>query len=135
MTEVYSIGPPRTLYGPTIDREYHRIALSKRNDHRSRLHAWALFGQHEFAALKILSRFVEKDRQLERENVFAIEILVKAIVVAFAVSEQQWRGPGLSCRMTTINEGSVIVGETNVHPHFFVPLIGDRREVSVKLGA
>jgi hypothetical protein len=44
---------PRALDRAIADRRDHRIAFAQRHHFRSRLHARALLGHHEFAAREI----------------------------------------------------------------------------------
>ena len=62
--------------------EDHSIALTQWHDHGPRLHARPLFGQYEFTASEITLRFRQQNCELKRENVFAIEILMQAVVIA-----------------------------------------------------
>jgi hypothetical protein len=68
-----------------VHGEHHTVALSERHHFDARLHPRPLFGQHKFTALEIFGRIGEKDRDLQRENVLAVQILVQAIVVAGTV--------------------------------------------------
>jgi hypothetical protein len=52
------------------------------------LHAWPLLCQYKFAASEISLWFRQQDGELKRKNVFAIEILMKAIVIAGRVLKQ-----------------------------------------------
>src|SRR5689334_16274410 len=81
---------------PAVDREHDGVALAERNHLGARLHARPLLGEHELAAVEILSRRRQQDRELQRKDVVAIEILVQAIVVAGAVLQQERGGPRLA---------------------------------------
>src|SRR5277367_5392059 len=89
---------------PTVHGEHYGIALRERDDGGSGLHARPLFRQHELAALEIAAGFGQKRRDLQRKNVLAIEVLVQAVVVAGAVSQQQRGRARLSRRMAAVEE-------------------------------
>jgi hypothetical protein len=76
MTQIDSIDPTRPLHRTLMNSESHGVALSQRNNLRSRLHARALFGQHEFAAREIFFRFRQQHRNLNGEHVLTIEIVI-----------------------------------------------------------
>ena len=65
--------------------EDHAIALAQRHDFRTRLHARPLFGQHKFAAVEIALRLGKQDRDLQRKDVLAVQVLMQAVVVVNAV--------------------------------------------------
>jgi hypothetical protein len=88
VTEVHAIDAPGALDGTLMDREDDAIALAQWDDHGARLHAWPLLCQYELAASEVSFGFREKDCELKREDVFAVEILVQAIVIAGFVLKQ-----------------------------------------------
>src|ERR1051325_10700199 len=90
--------PHRTL----VDREDHRVALSQGHDRCPRLPPGPLLGQQEFAALEILARPREQDRDLQRKGFRAVEVLMEAIVSAGAIAKEQRRGPSLACGSATL---------------------------------
>jgi len=57
MAKIHPVYPSRSLHRAMVDREDYRVALAKRYDLRSRLHAWPLLGENELAARKISPRF------------------------------------------------------------------------------
>jgi len=57
MAEIHPVYTARSVHGAMVDREDDRVALTKRYDLRSRLHAWPLLGENELAARKISPRF------------------------------------------------------------------------------
>ena len=91
------IHAPRALNRSMMDREDHTLTLAQRDDLDARLHAWALLGEDEFTAREIDSRPGEQKRNLEREDVFAVEVLVQAVVIVRvrigAVAALAWAGP------------------------------------------
>jgi hypothetical protein len=50
-------------------------------DHRPRLHARALLGHHEFAAMKTDARFREQSNNLKREHMLAVTALMQGQVI------------------------------------------------------
>src|SRR5262249_38659895 len=74
--EIYPIRAPSALHGTMMNCEHDAVTLTKRHNHRSRLHPRPLLCHYEFAADKILIGFGQQDRQLKREYVRAIEVLV-----------------------------------------------------------
>ena len=79
-----------------VDGEDHGFPLAQRNHLASRLHARTLLDDHELAAGEIGPGRREQDRNLDREDGRAIEILVQAVVVADVVLQQQRRRSGLA---------------------------------------
>ena len=75
------------------------------------LHARPLLGQHELAAVEIRARLRQQDRDLQREDMLAVEILVQAVVVARAIAQQQRRRPRLAGRVAALEERGVVGGE------------------------
>jgi len=59
------------------------------------LHAWPLLGQHEFTAGEIPFRLRQQNRQLQRKDMLAVEVLVESVVVARGVLQQERRWPRL----------------------------------------
>ena len=55
MAQLDAIGAARALYRPAVDRAHHRVAKAQGHHRRARLHARALLGQHELAAVEILA--------------------------------------------------------------------------------
>src|SRR5579864_389214 len=93
MPQVDAVGAARPLDRPMIHGKGNRIALPERNHLRARLHARPLLGQHELAALEVAPRLGQQERDLQRKDVLAIEVLMQAIVVAFLILQQQRRRP------------------------------------------
>ena len=61
--------------------------MAQWDDFRPRLHAGPLLGQDEFAAREIHARLVEQKRDLDREDMLAVEVLVQAVVIVGTVAE------------------------------------------------
>jgi hypothetical protein len=88
---VSKIGPihtARTLHRTVMDGEDNRVALPERHDFWPRLHARALLGEHELATREVTFGFGQQNRDLERENVLAVEILMQAVVIVRPVGKQ-----------------------------------------------
>lgn len=90
--------------------EGNGVALRERNHFGAGLHARALLGQHELAAGEIASRLGQEDRDLEREHVLAIEILMQAVEIAGLILQQQRRRPRLACLVASFQERGVSGG-------------------------
>lgn len=86
MPHVHAIRAARAVHGPVMHRKDHRIALTQRHDFRARLHAWTLLRQYELTAREILAWFGQQDRELQRKNVLAIQVLMQAVVIASRVA-------------------------------------------------
>ena len=69
----------------SVHGENDTVALIERYHLDPRLHPRSLFGQHKFTALEIFGRLGEEDRDLQRENVLTVQVLVQTIVVAGTV--------------------------------------------------
>src|SRR5256885_11249777 len=72
-----------------MDGEDDAHSLPKWYNFHPRLHAWALFGERELAASKFLAGLRQQERDLKRENMFAVNILVQAVIVTCSVLEYQ----------------------------------------------
>ena len=57
---------------------------------------------------------------------------MKAVVITFAVLEEQGRRPMLSCVMASLNEFSVSLGIAHVDVHRRIPAVGYRRETRIQ---
>jgi hypothetical protein len=110
-----------------MHRKDHRLALGQRNDLGARLHARALLGEHELAAGKVGAGPRQQQRDLQRKDVLAVEILVQAVVVAFAVLQQERRRPRLPGLVAAREEGRVLFRIAHGDAHRLVPAVGDRR--------
>jgi hypothetical protein len=87
MPEVHSINTLPALHRAMINRKHHAVTLSKRHNHRARLHARSLFSHNKFAASEIFVGFRQQHCDLKREDVLAIQILVQAVVIVSSVLE------------------------------------------------
>ena len=122
----------RTRYRTVMDGEDHRVTLLERHNFWPRLHARALFGEHEFAAREVPFGFGQQNRDLERENVLAIEVLMQTVVIVRPVLKQQRGGPKLPRIMATRDVVCVFFRVANVDAHRGVPAIGYRRKTRVE---
>src|SRR5687767_13470931 len=129
--EIYPVDAARTLHRTVMDGEHHRVTLAKRHDCRPGLHAWTLFGHDEFSASEVAPRLGQQDRELQRKDVLAVEILVKTVVVAGAVLQDERRRPALACGVAAPDKRRVLVRKPHIESHGLVPAIGDRRELQV----
>ena len=97
MTHVDAVSAPRAPDRPVAYREDHALALVEPDDLGPRLHARPLLGQDEFAPREVDVRPREQERDLEREDVIAVEVLVEGVVVARprngAAAASAWSGP------------------------------------------
>ena len=125
MAQINAIEPARPLHRAVMHSKCHRVALPERHHFRPRLHPRPLFGEHEFAAGEIATGFREQYRDLQREHVLAIEVLMQAILVTGPRLQQQRRRPNLPGIMATLQERLVRQGIADVDPHGLVPAIGD----------
>ena len=132
MAKIDAIRSPRSPNRAMVHRERHRVALTKRNHLRPRLHTRPLLGEDEFAAGEISLRFRKQDCYLYREDVLPIKILMQAIEVALAVLEEQRRRPHLPRIVAPPNKLLVIFRVADLDPHGAVPAIRDRRKPPVE---
>ena len=104
MAQINAVGPARPLHRPMMHSKRNRVALPERNHLGPRLHSRPLLCQHELAAFEIAARLRQQDRDLQREHVLAIEVLVQAVEVAGFVLQQQRCRPGLPSLVTALEE-------------------------------
>ena len=126
--KVDAIGSPRSLDRPMTHRERYCVALAKRNHFWPRLHSRPLLGEDELTTREIPLGFRQEDCYLYRENVLPVNILVQAVEVTFAVSEEQWRRSRLSCIMASLQKLLVSVRILDFNFHSRVPAIRNRCE-------
>ncbi|MNJ70404.1 hypothetical protein D3C77_668550 [compost metagenome] len=62
---------------------------------------------------------------------FAVQVLMQAVVVAGAVLQDQRRGPPLPGVVATLQKGGVIIGVLHGDAHLPVPPVGDGRQARV----
>ena len=61
--------------------EDRAVAFRERHHFDSRLHARALFGEHELATREFGVRGGQQEHGLQRKDVLAVKILVQAVVI------------------------------------------------------
>jgi AcrB/AcrD/AcrF family len=132
VTHVDAIDVLHPPHRAVTHREDHGFALTQRRHLGARLHPRTLLRQHELAAGEIPARLGKQDSCLQREHVLAVEVLVQAIEVAGAISQQQRRRPPLAGCLATVEIGRVRRRITLVDPEQLVPGIGDRRQRPVE---
>ena len=88
MAQINPVEAARPLYRPVMHSKSHRIALPERHHFGPRLHSRPLLGQHEFATGEIAARFRQQDRDLQREHMLAVEVLMQAVVVTGPILQQ-----------------------------------------------
>ena len=93
-----------------------------------------LLGEDEFAAREIDGRPCEQERDLEREDVFAIEVLMQAVVIVGAVPEQERGRLRLARLMATVEEGLVVHRVADLDLHRLIPAVGDFRQRRIERG-
>src|SRR5262249_2624735 len=86
----------RPFYRPIMHGERNCITLPQWHHLHAALHTWSLFCQNELTTGEILSRFGEKNRNLERKGKIAVKVLVQAIEVARDILQQQRCGSRLA---------------------------------------
>src|SRR5882757_5175594 len=96
MPHIHPIHSSHTLHRPMMNSKNYRIALAQENNLGARLHPRSLLGQNELTARKILAWLRQKNRNLQRKHVLAIQILVQAVVVTRSILEQQWSWASLA---------------------------------------
>nr|WP_259997150.1 hypothetical protein [Leisingera sp. M523] len=95
VAHVYAIGALGPAHRSVAHGKDHGVTLSQGQDLGPALHARALLRQHELTADEVPARLREKDGNLKRKQQFSIDILMKAVVVAFRILQQQRRRPYL----------------------------------------
>jgi len=106
-----------------MHRERNGITLPQLHHLHAALHAWSLFCQNEFATSEILSRFGEKNGNLERKGKIAVEVLVQAVEVARDILQQQRRRSRLAASVALLQEISVLCRISSIDIHANVPLM------------
>jgi hypothetical protein len=112
--------------------EHDCIALLERHDVRTRLHARPLLGQHQLAAAEIDIGPRQQYCDLQRKHLLAVQILVQAVVVALAITQQQRRGSMLARGAALGQELPVLGWERPWQSERFPPAIGDRAQLRIQ---
>ena len=132
MPEIHAIVPTLALNWPLVYGEGHSVSFSERHHFGTRLHARTLFDQNKFAASEILSRLRQQNRNLDGKYMLPVQILVKAIEIAWSVSKQQRRRAALTGAMAQTNVGSVLPGIAHARTHDLIPSVGNFSEMRIK---
>ena len=69
---------------------------------------------------------------MERKSKLAVKVLVQAVVVARAISEEKRRRAKLTSRMAEANELFMIWRIAGAKAHALVPVVGNRKQTCVK---
>jgi hypothetical protein len=123
-----------TRNGPVMDGESYGVALAERDDFGAGLHARALLGKNEFTAGEIAAGFGEEEGDLYGEDMFSIQILMEAVIVARSVLEEQRRGTQLAGLVAAREEVRVFRGELDGNFHGFVPAVCYGGQLAVEVG-
>src|SRR6202008_674775 len=123
VAKIHTIHPAGARYRAMMDGEDDRVPPAQTHALGSRLHARALFAHDELTAPEVLARLRQQDRQLQRKDTFAVEILVEAVVVTGAILQQERRGTRLTGVVTAGNEFRVRGRITNIELQLLVPAV------------
>jgi hypothetical protein len=85
MPEIHAIHTSSTLHRTIVNGEHYTIAPTKWYHLGPGLHSRALLRHDELATIEVPTGLREEDRQLQREDMFSIEVLVQAVVIACTV--------------------------------------------------
>jgi hypothetical protein len=117
VAHVYAVIAAGSLHRAMVDGEGYCVTLAQRDHFGTGLLAGALFGEDELAAGKISTGFGQQEGDLYGEDMFAVEVLVEAVVVARFVLEEQGCGAGLAGGVTAFDENGVVVREADGDVH------------------
>jgi hypothetical protein len=123
VSQFYSIDTAFSADRAMMYRKRDCIPLAKRDNLRPRLHSRPLLRQDELAAREIHFRFRQQYGDLNWKHMFAVQILMQAVVVANSVPQQQRRRSRLSSGVTTLEELSQSLGILDMDPHGLIPAI------------
>ena len=73
----------------------------------------------------------QQNRQLEREGVLTVEVLMQAVVVVDSVLKEKRRRPYLTCTVTTLDEVGMLFRIAHIDSHRFIPTIGDGDQMRI----
>jgi hypothetical protein len=132
MPELDPVAASGSRHRPVMHGENNSIPATQRNDLDTALHAWALLGQDKLSPREILAWLGQQDRDLQREGQLAVQILMKTVVVALHVLEQQWRGPHLPRGMACLQKFHMLFGIAPVYSHTLVPAVRGFGKVWIK---
>lgn len=110
------------------DGEDHAVTTVERYDLRARLHPRPLLRQYELTARKIAVGCRQQEGRLQREYVLAVQILMKAVIVAVRLFEDERCRFRLTRLVAPFQKPDVVIRITDVDTHCHIPAIGDRGE-------
>ena len=129
--QVDSIDTPGSPDRPLSDGEGHRISLSERDHFGAGLHPGTLFRHDELAARKVRSRPGQEHRELQREHMLTVNVLMQAVVVTGLILEQERGGPPLPGLMAPLKELVELRRVSDIDSHRLIPPICDRSKARV----
>ena len=135
VANVDAVEAARSLHWSVPDREDDAVAAAERDDLDARLHPRPLLGEDELAAGEVRAGLLQEYRDLEREDMFAVQVLMQTVEVIRAVLEHERRGLGLPRLVAAREELGMIGREAHVDAHRLVPSVGDLRQGRVERGS
>jgi hypothetical protein len=129
---VDAIDSPCSLDGAVVNGKGNGVSLTKANNLRPGLHPGTLLRKNKLAAREIPLGLRQKDSNLYRESVFAVKILMEAVVVAFAVLQQQRRWLRLPGAVAAFQEIAMPLRILHVDLHREIPSVGNGRQFRIK---
>jgi hypothetical protein len=87
VAQVHAVGAARPLHRPIVHCEGHAVTTSERHHFGPRLHSRPPLGQHELAAGEVFFRLREQNRDLERKDVLAVQVLVQRVEVPYLATD------------------------------------------------
>ena len=130
VAQVDAVDAARALHRPVVHREDHarRPGASGTTSARDCMRGRCSVSTNS-PPVKSLPGLRQQDRDLQREDVLAVEILVQAVVVARAVPQQQRRRPRLARpAWQRARNAACSRGIAHVDAQRLVPAVGDRGE-------
>jgi hypothetical protein len=88
VAQVHAVNPACAMHGAILHREYRRISPAQRYNFSTRLHARSLFCKNVLTTGKVLARLRQQQDHLKGKDVFAVQVLMQRVEVAFAALEQ-----------------------------------------------
>src|SRR5258708_28067767 len=134
MLEIHAVSSTSSLHRTVVNCEKHPVALLELRYFGPRLHAWPLLSQPKLSSGEIFTRACKQERNLERENEIAIQVLMQGVEVARVVLQQERCRPQLSCLMTLLQVFCMCFRILNVDLHRLTPAIRHSGQVRVKRG-
>src|SRR5260370_18986621 len=131
VSQVYAIGAARTLHGTIVNRENNAVSLTERHDHRPALHARTLLRHDELSTGEVDAWVGQQNGQLEREDMFPVEVLMQAVVVVGSILKEKGRRPHLTSIVATLDEVGVSLRIAHIDSHPFIPTIRDRDQMRI----